>query len=64
VKYLQAGVELTLTSPYKFRNRIDAVADVYFMKARTVLARFLNPSPLRVAGTPVSARLRGFTARA
>jgi len=33
VKYLQAGVELTLTSPYKFRNRIDAVADVYFMKA-------------------------------
>jgi polyferredoxin len=31
-KYLQAGVERTLTSPYKFQNRIDAVADVYFMK--------------------------------
>jgi polyferredoxin len=31
-KYLQAGVERTLTSPYKFQKRIDAVADVYFMK--------------------------------
>jgi hypothetical protein len=31
-KYLQAGVERTLTADYRYQNKIEAVADIYVMK--------------------------------
>jgi len=31
-KYLQAGVENTLTADYRYQNKVEAVADVYIMK--------------------------------
>ena len=31
-RYLKAGVEQTLTSDYRYRDKIDAVADVFIMK--------------------------------
>jgi hypothetical protein len=31
-RYLQAGVEKTLTADYRFREKIEAVADVHLMK--------------------------------
>jgi len=31
-KYIQAGVERTLTAPYRFQNQVDVVVDVYFMR--------------------------------
>jgi len=31
-RYLQAGVEQTLTADYRYQNKVEAVADVYFMK--------------------------------
>ena len=34
-RYLKAGVEHTLTSGYRYRNRIDAVADIFIMKDST-----------------------------
>ncbi len=32
-RYVQAGVVRTLTSDYKFKNRIDAVVDIHVMKS-------------------------------
>ena len=31
-KYLQAGVEKTLTADYRYQNKIEAVADIHIMK--------------------------------
>jgi len=31
-RYIQAGVEKTLTSDYRFQGKTDAVADIYIMK--------------------------------
>lgn len=31
-RYLQAGVEKTLTADYRYQNKIEAVADIYVMK--------------------------------
>jgi len=61
-KYLQAGVVRTLTSPYKFRNRIDAVADVYYMKAPEGARRifeFESAAGSRDAGVGDASRLYG-----
>ena len=32
-RYVQAGVVQTLTSDYKFKGRVDAVADIHFMSS-------------------------------
>ena len=32
-RYLQAGVEKTLTADYRYKNKFDAVADVHVMRA-------------------------------
>lgn len=32
-RYIQAGVLRTLTTDYRYRDKIDAVADIYIMKA-------------------------------
>ena len=32
-RYIQAGVEKTLTSDYRYQGKTDAVADIYMMKA-------------------------------
>ena len=44
-RYLKAGVIRTLTSDYKFQDSIEAVADIYFMKAPDGAAMVLESMP-------------------
>jgi polyferredoxin len=41
-RYLEAGVEKTLTTDYRFDSRIDAVVDIYVMKAPEGAAQVLE----------------------
>ena len=44
-RYLQAGVVKTLTSDYKFKGQIDAVADIYFMKSAEGAKKVFETEP-------------------
>ena len=44
-RYLQAGVVKTLTSDYKFKGQIDAVADIYFMKSAEGAKKVFEAEP-------------------
>lgn len=44
-RYVQAGLEKTLTTDYRFRNRFDAVADIYVMSAAGGAQKILESEP-------------------
>ena len=44
-KYLQAGVEKTLTADYRYRDGLEAVADVYVMKTGDAALKVLESEP-------------------
>jgi hypothetical protein len=44
-KYLQAGVEETLTADYRYRDGLEAVADVYVMKTGDAALKILESEP-------------------
>jgi hypothetical protein len=44
-KYIQAGVERTLTADYRYQDDLDAVADVYIMGTREGARRILESEP-------------------
>jgi hypothetical protein len=46
-KYLQAGVQRTLTTDYRYEDKIDAVADVYVMKAAEGAKKVMESEPLQ-----------------
>jgi hypothetical protein len=41
-RYIQAGVEQTLTADYRFRNQADAVADVHILKTADGPSRLMQ----------------------
>ena len=51
-KYIQAGVQKTLTADYRYREKIEAVADVYVM-ARDEGARKIFDSESSVGSKPI-----------
>jgi hypothetical protein len=51
-KYLQAGVEKTLTTDYRYRDKVEAVTDVYVMAASEG-ARKIFDSESSVGSKPV-----------
>ena len=44
-KYIQAGVERTLTADYRYQDNLDAVADVYIMSTREGARTILESEP-------------------
>jgi Family of unknown function (DUF6599) len=53
-KYVRAGVEQTLTADYRYRNKFDAVADVFVMATASGATKVFESQP--AAGSqPVSA---------
>lgn len=44
-KYIQAGVERTLTADYRFAAKVDAVADVFVMKTADGAAKVFKSQP-------------------
>jgi hypothetical protein len=51
-KYIQAGVQKTLTADYRYRDKTDAVADVYVMSAPDGAQKIFESEPA-VASQPV-----------
>jgi polyferredoxin len=51
-RYVQAGVEKTLTTDYRYRDRVEATADVYVMKASEG-ARKIFDSESSVGSKPI-----------
>ena len=51
-KYLKAGVQSALTSDYKFRDKLEAVADIYSMANADGAREILESEPVGDAKTP------------
>ena len=51
-KYLKAGVESASTSDYKFRGKLEAVADIYSMASADGAREILESEPAGDAKTP------------